>query len=365
MKIKITPLDNLFFRDGKSFNKGEDNWAETLYLPNVSTIYGALRSKYFSENMDVFDFANTEEDPTRNLKITGFYLSVTDKNSTLFPMPLDLVFYKEGNTKKYEDENSYPVYKMKNILNQGIYSSIHNKYHLSHMFSVEENKKVETLENAYLKNTGIEKYFDNQINGKIKANTLSKYIYKESKIGISKDNKTGSTQESMLYRMNQVRYKDLCMIVEFEGIEIDEKGILKLGGKGNVVKYEKSNLDDKIFDEKKEYLCNRLKMYFLTPAIFENGWIPDFIDKNTLKGTIDGVNVKLINAAVGKHQNIGGYDMKKNRPKPMKRAVPQGSVYIFEIDETLKTNKIEKLIVDSINKEQGYGISYCSYYYEK
>lgn len=364
MKIKITPLDNLFFRDGKPFNKGEDNWADTLYLPYVSTVYGAIRSKYFSENMDVFDFANTEKDPTKNLKITGFYLIIN--NTILFPMPLDLIYYKEGNIKKHESENLYPVYKMRSTLNENIYSSLHKKYNLRELFLVEKDAKVETLENAYLKDVQMEKYFNNKINSKINAQKISKNMCEESKIGIAKNNKTGSAQESMLYRINQVRYDGISIVVEFEGIDIEEKGILKLGGKGNVVKYEQIDVKDKLLDkDEKQYLCNRLKMYMLTPGIFENGWIPDFINEDTLEGTLNGIRVKLINAAIGKHQNISGYDMKKNRPKPMKRAVPQGSVYIFEIEEVYRSNLVEKLIINSFNQDQGYGISYCNYYYEE
>lgn len=362
MKIKITPLDNLFFRDGKPFNKGEDNWADTLYFPNVSTVYGAIRSKYFSEHMNVFDFANTEKDPTKNLKIIGFYLMIN--NTILFPMPLDLIYYKEGNIKKHKFNNLYPVYKMKSILNENIYSSLHKKYNLREVFLVEKDEKVETLENAYLKDIQMEKYFSNKINSKINAEIISENIYQESKIGISKNNKTGSTQESMLYRINQVRYKGISIVVEFEGIDIQKNGILKLGGKGNVAKYEQIDVNDKLLNQdEKEHLCNRLKMYMLTPGIFKNGWIPDFINKDTLEGTLNGKRVKLINAAIGKYQSISGFDMKQNIPKPMKRAVPQGSIYIFQIEGVYRCNLVEKLIVNSFNQEQGYGISYCNYYY--
>jgi CRISPR-associated protein Cmr3 len=34
MEIKIQPLDTLFFRDGKPFEKGENTWADGMMLPN-------------------------------------------------------------------------------------------------------------------------------------------------------------------------------------------------------------------------------------------------------------------------------------------------------------------------------------------
>ena len=36
---------------------------------------------------------------------------------------------------------------------------------------------------------------------------------------------------------------------------------------------------------------------------------------------------------MGKYTSIGGFDVERGRPKPMKRAVPAGSVYYFELLE--------------------------------
>ncbi|MEO1927848.1 MAG: type III-B CRISPR module-associated Cmr3 family protein, partial [Nautiliaceae bacterium] len=92
------------------------------------------------------------------------------------------------------------------------------------------------------------------------------------------------------------------------------------------------------------------KIYLLTPAIFRNGWYPDFLDEN-FEGKINEVRIKLIAASLGKNEYIGGWDIRKNSPKPMYKAVPVGSVYYFKI---LEGNKEDILEIDNIVSNEEY-----------
>jgi CRISPR-associated protein Cmr3 len=74
----------------------------------------------------------------------------------------------------------------------------------------------------------------------------------------------------------------------------------------------------------------RFKLYFATPAISANGWLPCWLDVQSLRGQWDNVDVQLIAAAVGKPQAIGGRDLARNSHRYIRRAVPAGSVYFFE-----------------------------------
>jgi len=49
MRIEIKSFDTLFFRDGKPFTMSEDNWADGIFPPPPSVIYGALRAAYFAQ----------------------------------------------------------------------------------------------------------------------------------------------------------------------------------------------------------------------------------------------------------------------------------------------------------------------------
>ncbi|MDY6993910.1 MAG: type III-B CRISPR module-associated Cmr3 family protein, partial [Pseudomonadota bacterium] len=95
MNIRIRPLDTFFFRDGKPFSSGQETWADGVFPPSPSTLYGALRAIYFSHHPEQFKKANTVEDPSLNLKIKGIFLEIGEQR--YLPLPNDCVVTKEGN----------------------------------------------------------------------------------------------------------------------------------------------------------------------------------------------------------------------------------------------------------------------------
>lgn len=70
---------------------------------------------------------------------------------------------------------------------------------------------------------------------------------------------------------------------------------------------------------------------FITPCIFAKGYLPSWIDENTMQGTLpnSGVQVALQAVAVERWQAVSGWDSKDYKPKATRKAVPAGSVYWF------------------------------------
>ena len=101
MIIKIDVIDTLFFRDGKPFGSSDDNWANSLHFPNLSTIYGAIRSTYFAQNNFDITLANTNQDPTKDLQINGIYFYDNKEENILFKVPQDL-YIVENNLKLFK-----------------------------------------------------------------------------------------------------------------------------------------------------------------------------------------------------------------------------------------------------------------------
>ncbi len=343
MRIKIDAFDTLYFRDGKPFTMGAETWGSGIFPPYPSMLYGALRSAYFSHNTQAFKDANTANDPTKNLKITGFHLM--NNNEIYFPAPFDCVKEKDANDKKLF------ILKPKEC-------SIISNCPAKRLLRIDGKRKVENIPDAWLDESSFQSYLMCD-ESNIAFKDIDSLMTSEAKIGIGRSNATHTAEDSMLYRVAMKRMKETSLIIEFEGINLPEASLMKLGGEGRPVNYE-SIKDIQI--KAPEINGNVFKLYLSTPAMFKNGWLPERIDETTFEGEYDGLRLKLITASIGRVVHIGGFDMKAKEPKPMKRAVPAGSVFYFEIlSNTQNLSPIDifhgKAISD-FSSEQGFGIAY-------
>ncbi|MFW5871820.1 MAG: type III-B CRISPR module-associated protein Cmr3 [bacterium] len=355
MLFKIYPLDTLFFRDSRPFSKGVDSWANGIFPPAPSVFYGALRSAHFSHHIDELDKANEDGDPTKNLKIKGIFFRVGE--SDYLPLPYDLVKKKKSSKKEV-----FPL----------IHKDISDYFHsgkTSHILTTDEDitEAVETVKSGLIENGDLNSYLKNEYNGSKKYNyhELSEFVSNEPKIGIARNNYSHSTEEGMLYRVGMNRLDNFSFVIDFNGLGLPHKGFIKIGGEGKGASYEL--IDDLMEIQKPDFADTDkfFKLYISTPAIFNNGWIPDWINPEKLEGIVPDTNcrVRLLTAALSKPLHLGGFDIKKRQPKPMKKAVGNGSVYYFEVIEGNIKKIVDEIHGKSIsdeemNKKQGFGISF-------
>ncbi len=340
MIVEIEALDTLVFQDGKPFEKSNDSWGNSLVLPTPSTLYGALRATYFAKHFDELSKANEANDPTKNLKIN--FIGLQYKGNLVFSLPRDCVELKDKVITLDLEEN--------NLTNNP----------LKYIFSSKE--EVDGLDGAFLKKSNFSRYLSCKTIGSFEKE--ESFIIRESKIGIGLNRQTKTTEEGLLYRVEMLRYKDLKIVVDFDGLDLENSGLMRLGGEAKGTRYKQvESLDVPISN----ISGNTFKLYLLTPAIFNNGWYPDWIDEeNDFIGEYRGFKLKLVASAIGKSQSIGGFDIKKREPKKMRKAVPMGSVYYFEILEGDKEKVVEAFNLSNIsdikNEEdyrlvkEGYGL---------
>jgi CRISPR-associated protein Cmr3 len=99
------------------------------------------------------------------------------------------------------------------------------------------------------------------------------------------------------------------------------------------------------------------KIVLLTPGLFDS-WYPVHL-LSEFKG------LELVAASVGKPVSVGGWDVLKQQPKPMRRAAPAGCVFLFEAADETQANKIaEKYHNESIcnppDDLDGFGICFIA-----
>lgn len=383
MILFLQANDTFFFRDGRPFTKGEQSEGYSIFPPLPSTILGALRALYIAEHGDLSSFyagkmANTIGTPSSlgSMHLKGAFLA--DSNSGIyFPIPLDLV------VKNKEKENKlYTLKVRRESLN------LRSNTSLTHFLRWDGDENIESEASGKLGHIYIKEY----LLGRQKAFRFrphEEFVCNEPKIGIERNRQTLTSEEGMLYQINMSRFQsrflnpnersalsELGFVIDYECDEkLPSKGLMKLGGEGRSFIYQQSchNPDPLPTEEDIKHLKTAIqdsggfKLYFATPAIFKQGWLPEWIDKKTQLGQyplsgMDSVPIELVTAAVGKPIPVGGWDMEKGKAKPSHRAIPAGSVYYFKVPNSNCVNDLIRAFhyknISDCQAEEGFGLCF-------
>lgn len=374
MKLFIEPNDVLMFRDGRPFAGGDDHFARGIFPPSPATFYGALRSHILSNCWSEF---NTFADmngiipdhirkeigaPGKNgtpaelgsLVLCQFTLAKRNGNGIeqLFPIPKDVVI-KKGN-----EEGKPRILTSLNLSVGRTITDLPNG--LNNMWTHTEEPMAAVA--GFLSSEEIKNYL---LGVAPSITDADKLFQTEERTGIQKSRKTRSAKTGRLYSVEYFRLKENTgFAVEVENTkllsELGTSGMMRLGGDNRSARYAVESWNEIPVEPIKKKIAEtkRFKLVLTTPAIFNKGWLPDCIDANTMQGQIKGINVKLTGACVGKPIGIGGYDFVKNQPKVMKKAVPAGSVYCFELTEGDVDSLFKNIWWKSISDEkaqEGFG----------
>jgi CRISPR-associated protein Cmr3 len=111
--------------------------------------------------------------------------------------------------------------------------------------------------------------------------------------------------------------------------------------------------------------ATKIRMVLVTPAIFDHGWRPDWLDGKNLTGKPigDGPTLRLVGVSNIRWKAVSGWSLAPPRgPKPIRRMVPAGSVYFFEKVEgegrTLATSGWLRPVSDAMqDRNDGFGLA--------
>lgn len=361
MKFQIKALDTLFFRDSKPFARGEETWADGIFPPFPSVVYGALRTWFISNHKEAF----SEDVIQKSAAIIIKSIQYRVEGSTYFPMPLDMAEMK-GKEKVVEyDESDKKAYKVLRLIlhkMEGLVSS----YPFEAILLPPVQTIVKDVEQGLIQLDDFKQYLNSpQTDYKIRK--VSDFAPVEPKVGIGRNDFSNTASDALLYRVGMRRASEFEILTNFELPDNETPAnqshmFTKLGAENKVVELRQSRQDIDINKDEITLKPGRFKLYLSTPGIFENGWAPD-LSKH-------GINATLVGAAVGKPLHIGGFDIKKGKPKTMYKAVPAGSVYFYETEEStdnLKNKLFGKSISEKMSQQaddeidfdkQGFGIAY-------
>ena len=365
--LKITPLDTVYFGGGAPFRKGIETFSDAKFSLSPSIFYGAVATAIYVNNSNKNLFGAVLRDKKGNYGKDGFHLKgvFIQRTGSYFPVPYDILLNKnlKGKTAKL------------NYVKGNIIASFQKTgYYLSGQEEYKESPEGSYASEEFLYDYLVESgtYCNNVI-------PLKNFVSPESKVGIEKDDETGTSKESMLYNTTFYRIRSgVSFLLSYEWKSEQEynfpgMGILKVGGRSKSAKYEKVKDAHLLFDEEdfrnkaiksiKESRDRLFKLYLATPAIFENGWLFDGFNANNFSNGLIMDNgffkVKIITAAIGKYQSISGWDMLNKSPKTGRRAVPAGSVYYIQIIEGSEEDVFDYFHLKNFGerKEEGFGLT--------
>jgi CRISPR-associated protein Cmr3 len=167
-------------------------------------------------------------------------------------------------------------------------------------------------------------------------------LVEEPRLGIARHYGRRTVEESLLYQTRHIRlHEGVALGVMVSGIDPafhPAGGLLRCGGEGRLGAVTVLEPPQDSLFAPPQPVANRLLLVLLTHADFSGGWLPPGFKAekengiHIWQGEINKIKLTIQAAAVGKLVREGGWDLSKQRPRPVIGLVPAGSAYFCTVD---------------------------------
>jgi len=341
----VHPKAPLLFRDARPFGGGDT--AETLAFPLPSTLAGAFRTAY-GDAIEL-DFS-TQADQLLDVDVHGPILqeinSVTQQSRLLIPTPADALCLAE------EDEQGDVIYRLtpQELKNGGGCDLPHPD--LLPVFPNTESMakpKKDAAKFWYLDDV-VDWLTDDSLQHRSAENIGRVCLPVETRTHVA-IGKHFTAEDGRLFQTSGLDFSEQWdeqhkfwspyhyALSIHSSAKLDDV-YRRVGGEGRLAEILRQ---DDLWPTCPESLAKALatskglRIQLVTPAIFDHGWRPSWLDKS-LTGELHGLTLKLRAMAVPRWQPVSGWDMRPGKnskqqrgQRPVQRMAPAGSVYWFEI----------------------------------
>jgi CRISPR-associated protein Cmr3 len=358
LRLALVPRDGLFFKDGRGWYTSHSGRGHALDWPWPSSIRGALCTavgrRQEAEKGSIhckkeWRDLKVKVQPQRQLALRRELGKDWTRNHRMWPVPRDAVFLEnnEAETKQCKVTRLIP----QEHLVAGILSNA-PKADSALWFPVLETEDEESIKPLTPPRWWNETTFVRWLRGEDVTATIHQgkadgpHMEKQARIHVVIDSDKQTAEKKGLYTTEIVetlqREKEgsyeWAIGVEVETPEVTAPRLATLGSDRRPAFVEELE-DTPLFESPGNLLeqiagSKRLRLILVTPAKFEEGWLPDGFElkDNVYRGNLPEVEGEVIlrSALVGRPINISGWDMAERRPKGTDRMAPPGSVYFFE-----------------------------------
>jgi CRISPR-associated protein Cmr3 len=380
--LNIIPKDTVISRDGRPFSNGGRMKSLNWFYPSV--VAGTVRTTVAYQNK--FVFTKDEIEKLKSISVKGPFPNY--KNSLYFPAPLDCVL---------KSRTEQPFIARPAKLEENCYTDLPNGLIPVTINSDEEFKPCSNPPAFWKQDIMVdwlcENYDDIEDDDFNFVPFNSKSLNKEevpnkdyfltfpqqnirTHIKIDKDSQT--TEEGMLFQTTGLEFDipgfdnfsdKILMSVKVDTDYTIQEMLATMGGERRSVCIKPNtninwNCPDKIIQNLNN--SKLIRMVLATPAIFKDGWKPGWLNEELEGSPVTGIKLKLKSAIIDRWQPVSGWDLENKCPKPVRRMVPAGSVYFFEVIEG-NAQELSKLWLNSVcddeqDKKDGFGLALFGIY---
>lgn len=368
----IRPKAPLLFRNAKPFASGEGG-AETLPFPSPSTISGALRTAWAEQHNLAYNPTNAER--LRQKPVLGPLLvsETTQARQLLLPAPRDSLCLGNGNNKTL-----YRIAPQAQGDDEGC-DLPHASLLPLHLQCNDNGKPARGAPEFWYLDRLIDWLKDDRGNAIPAHGQGVGALPIEYRTHVAIARESGAARDAHLFETAGLDFsprrktrpasvddhpggwgdEQFALLVRWPDDDPIRDDYRTIGGEARLGHIEQA---DKLWPACPQELTNKLKqstglrLYLATPALFKHGWLPGFIDPETLGGELRGVKLKLRAAAMPRWQAGASWNMLERTGKGMRtaqRMAPAGAVYWFEIDSGHRAAALADLWLTSISDQRG------------
>ena len=344
--LRLTPLSPLIARDSRPFGMGQGNRVRSMDWISPSVVAGAVRTAVWKAKDTL------TPDELKTIEVCGRFPIVDEQ--VYFPRPLDALIHKVNKETKIAD-----ILRVRPMSGSAGVQMPHADLVPSAPVGMPEEDFKPESGDAFWPLATMAQWLgcDDDQSVSMKVDGLPTPV-KEDRTNVTILPESGAAEDARLFtttgldfvrkpkegasegRLSQMR---IGVRVNFGKYDLlPERLLVPLGGERRLAEVRATEADKGFWEVPKGLSWSGkkwLRMVLATPAIFEKGWLPGWLREKDgkLTGTIpgSGVSVRLVSAVVGRWKPLSGwsYEEGRNGPKPLRRMVPAGSVYFFEVLE--------------------------------
>ena len=379
-QLTFTPVDSWYFRESRPHGAAGGDRLESLFPPPVKTLTGAIRTRLGdSLNVDWQAFRRGEamwrdislntllgdNDSTGSLRFGPVQIMVG--SDPLYPWPA-LLMEKTGVGEK-SDNYSYARLKPGSVVHCDLGCVALPELEWSEQKEGPDMSGGKIAQKDYLTGPFLEQLLNGDTPGAEmaeKGEVRQKALFDlESRLGIARNQATGTVEEGMLYQTSHLRLQDAVSIalsrarlqdavsisLSLAGLpeavadqlqrDIQQSPLIRLGAEGRMAAITMAPLDQPLQPKAPKpkgdeqgfmimLLCegdfgdiSHSPLPGFNPTVTERG-------QTVWHGQLNGMAAQLHTVMAGKPVRRGGWDLKRGRPAAMKSYVPAGSCYFLK-----------------------------------